>query len=63
VKIIVQWKEWIGLQFPKHATELLFDPVDAVKEISTIDPELSRAQFPVRSQKKVIPEEPVLVFA
>jgi hypothetical protein len=62
VKVIIQWEQGIGLKLAEHAAQLLFDPVNSMEKVAAIDTQLARAQLPVCSQQKVIPEQLVLVL-
>jgi hypothetical protein len=62
VEIVVHGEERIGFEFPKHAAQFLFDPVDGVEEIPAVHVKLRAAQFPVRSEQEVIVENAILRF-
>src|ERR1043166_10059209 len=61
VEILIQRKQRVGLQLPEDAAQLLFDPVDRVEKIATVDTEFARAQLPVGSQQKMVTEHAVLL--
>jgi len=57
MEVIVKRVQWIWFQFAENAPEFLLNPIDRVKEISSIDVQLARAKLPVRTKQEVIPEQ------
>jgi hypothetical protein len=60
VKVLIQRKERIRLQFAEPASQLLLDAVDRVEKIAAVHFEPSAAQFPVGAQQKVESKDAVL---
>jgi hypothetical protein len=62
VKVVIDREQSVWLQFTKHATKLLFDPIDGMKEVASVHFEFPAAQFPIGAQQKMISENPMFEF-
>jgi len=60
VEIVVYWKQPIGFELTKNASQLLLKPIYRMEEIPTIHAERAAAQLPIGAEEKVIPEDTIL---
>ena len=59
VEIIIHRKKPVRFELAENAPQFLLDSIYAVEEISSVYLESFAAQFPIRAQEKVIPEDTV----
>src|ERR1035437_1779299 len=61
-EVFVQGIERIGPDLGEGSSECSFNPIDRMKEISTVHFEPPGAELPVRTQQEVKPKEPMILF-
>jgi hypothetical protein len=59
-EVFVQRIKGVWLNLRESPSKCPFNAIDRVKEVSAVHFELPGAELPVRTQKEVVPEEPMI---